>query len=83
MDKNDLELIELSIDLKASKKAKDMGVVFQTKAKIKEGCLELLVRIKANNPNNSEFAEYIGHLILDKYSCTVRFSYPTNLKSAI
>ena len=80
MDRADLDLLEFGLELSAKKKADELGVTFRVKAKNKEGWLNILVRIKAGHPNNNVFAEYIGHLILDKYSCDVRYTYPTKLK---
>lgn len=79
MDKVDLEILEFWAELNANNMAEELGVEYKVKAKIKENCLDILVRIKSGNKNNGVFAEYIGKLIVDKYGCGVRFTYPSKL----
>lgn len=79
MDKTDLELLEFWVALNANKKAEELGVKYKVKAKVKEGFLNVLVRIKSGHENNGVFAEWIGNLIVDKYRCDVRFTYPSKL----
>lgn len=79
MDKADLELINFWAELNANKKATELGVSYQVKAKISNGYLYVLVRIKQGNQNNGIFADFIGRLICDKYRCDVRFTYPLTI----
>lgn len=79
MDRTDLDLLEFWVDLNAGKKAQELGVKYQVRAKLKESCLDVLVRIQQGHPNNGVFAEFIGDLICDKYRCDVRYSYPSRI----
>ena len=80
MDKIDKELMEMLVTSKAKKKAEELGVKFKVVYKIKEYCPVILVRIKNDSENISDFADYIGDLILkNNYSLEVQYTYPTRL----
>jgi hypothetical protein len=79
-DKDDKELMEMLVTMKAQKKADELGVKFKVVYKLKEYCPVIMIRIKNDSANIKEFVDYIGDLIIEnKYSREVQYTYPSRL----